>query len=295
MQFNVIYGGSTRLRYKTDYFMPDGSQWYSESLEQRGEPDSITSAMLVVSEDVSDKDKGKAVVTPGTFGFKITNMRSNEVVFQGKFKVVKYKPENTDARYKNLVDFYVNQDWNLPVGYADLEWSEKVTATPQIRMWFKGGIQSGDLEARLFHDGQQLATTDDGGNVSHVEGRFPKHAGNDPMLKWDLYEFSWPRKILFIANPEARNYTSNANKLYINQMPGEYTVKVFYKGEQVRETKFSIVDGNFADNGIAKQNKLTTNKIILPVKVMGNVDKWNTATWKADTFYGNPLAGFSVP
>ena len=94
---------------------------------------------------------------------------------------------------------------------------------------------------------------------------------------------------------EARQYTANADKLYINQSPGEYSVKVFYKGGQVRETKFSIADGNFADNGIAKQNKLSTNRIILPVKVMGNVDKWNATAWKTDAFYGNPLTGFSAP
>jgi hypothetical protein len=30
-------------------------------------------------------------------------------------------------------------------------------------MWFKGGVKSEDLEARIYHNGQQLATTDDGG------------------------------------------------------------------------------------------------------------------------------------
>jgi len=60
----------------------------------------------------------------------------------------------------------------------------------------------------------------------------------------------------------------------------------------VRETKFNIADGNFADNGLAKQNGISTDKIILPVKVLGNVDKWNAATWKTAGFYGNPLTGF---
>ena len=77
-------------------------------------------------------------------------------------------------------------------------------------------------------------------------------------------------------------------------MPGEYTVKVFYQGQQVRETTFNIADGNFVDNGIAKQNGISTDKVILPVKVMGTVDKWNAATWKTEGFYGNPLTGFSA-
>ena len=287
LKFNVVYGGSSRLRYKADYSMPDGQPWYSETLEQKNS--------LIESPFESDKDQGKAIVTPGTFGIKITNMRDNSVVFQGKFKVVKYKPENTDARYRNLVDFYVDQDFNLPIGYTDADYSSRTDALPAVRMWFKGGINSSDLEARLFYNGQQIATTDDGGNVSHVEGRFPKHAGNNPALKWDLYEFSWRSKILFIVTPEARNMTSNQGKLYINQSPGDYTVKVFYKGDQVRETKFTIADGNFTDNGLAQKNKISTDKAVLAVKVMGSADKWNAMAAKSDGFYGNPLTGFNVP
>jgi hypothetical protein len=284
IKFNVEYGGSSRLRYKADYLMPDGQPWYSETLEQKNS--------IIESEFVSDKDQGKALVTAGTFGIKITNMRDNSVVFQGKFKVVKYKPEDTDARYRNLADFYVDQDFNLPVGYAGADYASSSTMQPFVRMWFKGGINSNDLEARLFYNGQQIATTDEGGNVGNAGGRFPKKAGNNPALNWDLYEFSWPSKILFIVTPEARNMTANRGKLYINQSPGDYTVKVFYKGEQVRETKFTIADGNFSDNGLAKQNKISTDKSILMVKVMGTVDKWNAMAAKAEGFWGNPLLGF---
>lgn len=296
LRFNALYGGSMRLRLKADYFMPDGQLWFSESLEQRGNGDAITKTISVVSEAVPDKDKDKALTTGGTFGVKITDTRNSETIFQGKFKVAKFKPPTADARFKNLFGFYVEHDWSLPVGHADLEWSERVTATPRIRMWFKGGINTEDLEARLFHNGQQIATTDDGGQVGSVERRFPKGDGYNPALIWNLYEFDWRRKIQFIADPQARDYTSNKDLVYINQMPGEYTVKVFYKGgDQIRETKFSIADGNFADNGIAKQSKLSTNKVILPVKVMGTADKWNAATWKTDTFYGNTLVGFNLP
>lgn len=77
-------------------------------------------------------------------------------------------------------------------------------------------------------------------------------------------------------------------------MPGEYTLKVLYQGVQVREAKFSIANGNFVDNGIGKQNNFNDHKIIIPVKVMGTIEKWNTASWKTDAFYGNPLTGFSL-
>jgi hypothetical protein len=74
----------------------------------------------------------------------------------------------------------------------------------------------------------------------------------------------------FLRSP--LRFTANKDAKFINQMPGEYVVKV-YNGEQVRETKFSIGNnGTYADNGIARQSNLTTNKVILPVKVMGTLE-----------------------
>ena len=62
----------------------------------------------------SSRDKN-AIVTGGLFGIKITNIRDNSTVFQGKFKVKRYKPQYSDARYKNEVDYYVDYDWKLPL------------------------------------------------------------------------------------------------------------------------------------------------------------------------------------
>ncbi len=290
MKFDVIYGGSTKLRLKADYFMPDGSLWFSEPLEQRGFGDDRTSTLGVYSQDDSNRDK-KAIVTGGLFGFKITNIRDNSTVFQGKFKIVRYKPKYSDARYKNEVDYYVDYDWKLPIGFAGLDWEGNV-ATPTIRMWFKGDLKTDSFEARLFHNGQQIATTDDGGGVGTGERYYADKRGDDESLFWREFTFSWSKRAEFIVTEDLRNFTAYKKTLFINQMPGEYIVKVYYNGDQVRETKFSIgSNGTYDDNGIAKQNNLTTNKIVLPVKVLGTVDKWNPTNAKAMGFYGNPLAG----
>jgi len=289
--FYIKYRGSGRVRFKADYSMPDGQPWFSESLEQKGGDELLATSQLE-SPYAPDDDK-KSVAIPGLFGVRITNIKDNSVVFQGKFKVVKFKPADTDSRYKNLVDFYIDHDWLLPIGHTDVQY-ERAQAYPYVRMWFKGGINASDLEARLSFNGKELATTDEGGNVEVAQRRTSNKGGNDPALNWTLYQFSWPKKILFIVTDEARNYAANKNRLYINQMPGEYTVKVFYQGQQVRETKFNIDGGNFADNGLAAQNRISTDKVFLPVKVMGTADKWNPANAKPG-FYGNPLTGFSVP
>jgi hypothetical protein len=293
LRFDVVYGGSTKLRFKADYFMPDGSLWFSEPLDQRGITDSKTHTIGMYSQDDSARDK-KPIVVGGVFPFKITNIRDNSTVFQGKFKVVRYKPQYSDARYKNEVDYYVDYDWKLPIGFADLYY-ERDYAAPTIRMWFKGDLPNENFEARLFHNGKQIASTDDDrGGVDHGEDYYADKRGDDKSLFWREFKFSWPTTALFIMTEEQRNYTAYKDTLYINQMPGEYVVKVYYNGEQVRETKFSIGNnGTYADNGIAKQNNLTTNKIILPVKVMGTLDKWNPVNAKAQGFYGNPVNGLT--
>jgi hypothetical protein len=286
----LFYGGSAKQRFKAEYTMPDGSPWFSEALEFRGSFNTRDAIASVVSESDSNRDK-KAIIVGGLFGIKITNIKDNSTVFQGKFKVVRYKPKYSDARYKNEVDYYVDYDWKLPIGFADL-YFERNAATPIIRMWFKGDLKNDNLEARLFRNGQQIATTDDGGLVDSGERFYADKRGDDESLFWREVKFSWPYRAEFIVTEDLRNFTAYKDTKFINQMPGEYMVKVYYNGEQVRETKFSIgTNGTYADNGIAKQNNLSTNKIILPIKVMGTVDKWNPANAKTMGFFGNPVVG----
>jgi hypothetical protein len=290
INFDVFYSGAAKQRFKAEYTMPDGSPWFSEALEFRGNFDDRSGISKVTSESGSDRDK-KSIVVGGLFGIKITNIKDNSTVFQGKFKVVRYKPQYSDARYKNEVDYYVDYDWKLPIGIADLDW-ESDHATPMIRMWFKGDLGNDNLEARLFRNGQQIATTDEGGLVDHGDDHYADKRGDDKSLFWREFKFSWPSRAEFIADEEVRGFTSYKNTMWINQMPADYVVKVYYNGEQVRETKFTVgSNGNYADNGIAKQNNLTTYKILLPVKIMGTLDKWNSANAKAMGFFGNPVAG----
>lgn len=279
--------------HKADYFMPDGTLWFSEPLESRGSFEERSHTLGIYSQQDSNSDK-RAIVVGGVFGLKITNIKDNTTAFQGKFKIVRFKPQYSDARYRNEVDYYVDYDWKLPIGLADL-YFERDMAVPIIRMWFKGDLENNNFEARLFHKGQQIASTDDDkGGVDHGDDFYAKKRGDDKSLFWREFKFSWPSKILFIRTEDQRNYTAYKDAIYINQMPGDYVVKIYYNGEQVRETKFSIGnDGTYADNGIAKQSNLTTNKIILPVKVMGTLDKWNAVNAKAMGFYGNTVSGLT--
>jgi hypothetical protein len=62
--------------------------------------------------------KIKAVVSAGIFGLKITNSKTNEVAFQCKFKVNKKPAFPGETQYKNRFEFFVDNDWNLPIGYV---------------------------------------------------------------------------------------------------------------------------------------------------------------------------------
>jgi len=61
-----------------------------------------------------------------------------------------------------------------------------------------------------------------------------------------------------------------------------------------RSIKFTVSpDGRF-DNGTASANKLGSDRVIVPVQIIGDQDgQWNRSAWKTDAFYSNPLTGFT--
>jgi hypothetical protein len=78
---------------------------------------------------------------------------------------------------------------------------------------------------------------------------------------------------------------------------GDYEIKILFKGHLVRSIKFAVdAQGKLVDNGIGASNKLGSDRVIVPVQVIGDSDgPWNRTAWKTDAFYGNPLMGFTAP
>ncbi len=78
--------------------------------------------------------------------------------------------------------------------------------------------------------------------------------------------------------------------------PGEYEIKVLKDERLVRTAKFTVAEDGSYDNGIATANKLGSNKVIIPVSVVGVQEgPWDKLAWKTGAFYGNPLNGFTAP
>ncbi len=297
VMFSVFYDWKIGLRHSVEYFNPDGSLWFSETIESYGNAiqsdRDITSKML----------NAKSTVATGLYGIKITDTSSGNVTFQGKFKVGKFP---TDWKGKNAVEFYVDHDWLMPIGtvsfhYSNFSGQYLGTNFPVVvGMWFKKAIGSTDhgFEARLFYKDQQIAATrklqanetraSDTGNLS------------GELHHWARWDFQWTFDgnvgNVNVDNGGTYHRDNMLKSFFVDRNPGEYTAKVYHKGVQVREAKFTVgTDGRIVDGGYHKPGYLTYHKVMIPVTIIGPAEKYNPAAWKTEAFYGNPMAGFAIP
>ena len=256
--------------------------------------------------DSMPEDKGITYTGPINFAIKMRNELTgggDVTLFTGKAKVAKVHSGEAGPNFVNHFDYYVNQDWNLPIGYMFLE-PDDVFAWRKPRLafavWARGEMQ-GSFEPHLFHNGkevgkmmyqgEQVGTPSCGSNeVEHNT----THIANGPYV--------WTRMKCEFSSVLAWNKTDDSNdtqfgRLYLlSENPGEHEIKILYKGHLVRSIKFSVdAEGKIVDNGIGKNNKIGNDRVIVPVQVLGDSDgPWDKNAWKTDAFYGNPLTGFTV-
>lgn len=292
IRFGLFYDQSETIRYNVEWLKPDGSLWFSQPVEDN---------QTRYSSDIFDT---KSTDAGGTYGFRLLNAKTKEVVYQGKFNVKKMPLFPGDPKMKNNATFYTDNDWILPYGYVGFEDNASWEKDPQptVYFWFKGGLKREDLEARLFHNNQQIASTDDGGTISDGalfdERRNQDNCFEQPEIcGYQIWKFTWKMSVeSFDKGATAGDYARYPDTLYTKDKPGEYTVKIFHKGVQVRETRFTVQPNGWLEtNKFASQMPMKNYRALIPVKVMGTLDKWNSAAWKTEAFYGNPLNGFIAP
>lgn len=195
---------------------------------------------------------------------------SDATLFTGKFKVVKEK----SSSHSDGVDFYVDEDWRIPIGFLTAGEAGGLRAELSFRK------SVGNAVAYLFHQGKQLEE-----HRCDALGVGLSQDGKVIVWKCEFWEVSK------VKNP----YRPTEQKHVLSENPGEYEIKVLSDGRLVRSVKFTVdAEGSFG-NGIATANKLGTKGVIVPVKVLGTADgAWNKLAWKTDAFYGNPLTGFTA-
>jgi hypothetical protein len=297
IRFNQFYNEEKVLNYRVEYFNPDGSAWYGEELESSGRNADRT----VLYKSPSPYGNGvldtKSTNGTGVYSFKITNQDTKEVLFQGKFKVGKFSRAYSPQE-KNKNGFYVEHDWLLPFGTIGFHFSgfEIGGMNPMVDVWLKGDINRDELEGRVFYKGQQIASTKDGANGSganSVNERMGEYAAAFEQDVWKQWRFQWGD--LLFDNNGSFNRENYPKAFYLDKNAGDYTVKIYRGGTQIRELGFSVgADGKFVVPAYTSQIPMPYHAIVLPVKVVGTAEKMNAAAWKTDAFYGNPLSGFAV-
>lgn len=257
--------------------------------------------------DAIPESKSITYTGPVTFAIKMRNELSGGAdltLFTGKAKVSKVHSNEVGPNFVNHFDYYVDQDWNLPIGYVFLE-PDDVYGMKKPRLafsiWARGELH-GSFEPHLFHNGKEVGKMIYEGQPVSV----PSCGSNEVEHNTTHIangEYVWTRMKCEFSSVLAWNKTDDSNdtmfgRLYLfSENAGEHEIRMLYKGHLVRSLKFSVdAEGKLVDNGIGASNKLGNSRIIVPVQVLGDSDgPWDKNAWKTDAFYGNPLTGFTAP
>ena len=253
------------------------------------------------------EDKGITYTGPVSFTIKMRNelMGGDVTLFTGKMKVAKVHSNETGPDYVNHFVYYVDQDWNLPIGYVFYErddvagWNKPLFS---FAFWTRGEI-NGSFEPHLFHAGKEVGKMfSDGEQVGKPSCGTSEVEDNPTHITEPHGQFIWTRLKCSFSTVRGWNKTGEPNTgmfgpLYLmSENAGDYEIKILYKGHLVRSIKFAVdADGKITDNSIATANKLGNNRVIVPVQVLGDSDgQWDKNAWKTDAYYGNPLTGFTA-
>lgn len=308
-----------QTRFRVNGPIPSGSQLYVEFTvpgvgpwvkydcgTQETEKDHWWQTDQCGGRDAIPETKGITYTGPVSFAIKMRNELAGGAdltLFTGKAKVAKVHSGEAGPNFVNHFDYYVDQDWNLPIGYVFLE-PDGVFGMRKphlaFAVWARGEIH-GSYEPHLFHNGKEVGKMMYEGQPVSV----PSCGSNEVEHNTTHIangQFVWTRMKCEFSSVLAWNKTDDSNdtmfgKLYLfSENPGEHEVKIMYKGHLVRSFKFSVdSEGKIVDNGIGASNKLGNRRIIVPVQVLGDADgPWDKNAWKTDAFYGNPLTGFTV-
>ncbi len=290
-----------------EFTVPGGTAWKFDCKTQETDKGHWWQPDECGGRDALGEDKGITYTGPISFTIKMRNelMGGDVTLFTGKFKVAKIHSNETGPNYVNHFVYYVDQDWNLPIGYVFYErddvrgwnypsfsfafWARTEYNAPYEPHLFHGGKEVG----KLMYEGEEVGKA--GCGMAEVEDN-PTHI-TEPhgQFIWTRWRCNFPN--VHAWNKTGEKIESMFGPLYLmSENAGDYEIKILYKGHLVRSIKFAVgADGKIVDNGIAASNKLGSDRVIVPVQVLGDADgQWDKNAWRTDAFYGNPLSGFTV-
>lgn len=255
------------------------------------------------------EDQGSIHTGPVDFAIHCRNelQGTDKVIYKGRFNVAKVHSNETGEKNAEHWVYYVDHDWTLPIGYVYYE-PESVRGWqfPEFKaaFWARGDPQ--ELVPHLFYNGKEIGKiflddTPMGKATASVEYDItPSHIPDDSLpqrARWVRVECSFPNIKAWDKTGEKRGmHAGQKGEIHLlDKNPGEYEVKVLWKGKLARSMKFTVGPDGKVANTIARDNKLGSNRYIVPVKIIGEQDgNWNKDAWKTDAFYGNPPTGFTA-
>ncbi len=303
-----------RMQYRVNGPIPSGGQLYVEYTLPSGAwlkfdcPTQSIEKGYWWKTECGGRDveaKSSTYTGPVNFTIKLRNelQGTDSTLFTGKMKVGKHRSNEHGPKAVNKFVYYVDHDWNLPIGYVYL--------TPDsihgwkfpdfhVTFWVRGDPYK--FDPHLFYQGKEVGKKFlDGIDVGRascqpeVENN-PTHYVEDSVpqkAKWARIECDFPMI-------KGRNTTGETNQLFgeiftLAANPGEYEFKLLWNNKLARSIKFTVAPGGKFDNGIATSNQLGSDRVIFPVTVIGDQDgAWNKTAWQTEAFYGNPLKGFTI-
>ena len=245
------------------------------------------------------EDKGSTYTGPVNFTIKMRNelQGTNATLFTGRMKVAKACTNPTCPNTAGEWVYYVDQDWNLPIGHIFYNMSEPEYPPFNVAFWLRGSTHN--MEPHLFHQGKEIGVVfADGvqmgkGVCRAIVENEPTHRPHEMVggAKWSRMDCEFP-----MVKGWDNKGENQQDVFKMSEHPGEYEFKLLWNNKLARSIKFTVGPNGKLDNGVATTNKLGTGRVIVPVTIIGDQDgQWDRAAWKTEAFYGNPLTGFIVP
>jgi hypothetical protein len=254
------------------------------------------------------EDKGSLYTGLVNFNIKLRNelAGTDSTIFTGKFKVEKAHSNEVGPKAVNKWVYFVNHDWNLPIGYVFLTPDDlKGWDWPnfQVAFWIRG--ESYKFDPHIFYQGKEIGRIAlDGEQIGKAGCEAEEENGTTHYVEDSLLQKAkWARIICSFPNIRglAKNGVTAPQPIpgqvgtifTLAENPGDYEFKVLQNNKLSRSMKFSVSKDGLVDNGIAKNSKLGRDRVVVPVQIIGDQDGvWDKNAWK-DAFYGNPLVGFT--
>ncbi|HKR10528.1 MAG TPA: hypothetical protein VJT15_00615 [Pyrinomonadaceae bacterium] len=251
------------------------------------------------------EDQGSLYTGPVTFTIKMRNelQGTDTTVFTGKMKVAKARSNEHGPKAVNKFVYFVDHDWNLPIGYVYLK-ADSIHGWKMpsfhLSFWVRGDAYK--FDPHLFYQGKEVGKT-------FLDGTEVGRAGCEAELENNTTHYvedavpqkaKWARVKCDFPNIKGRNETGEKPSIFgemftLAANPGEYEFKLLWNNKLARSMKFTVAQGGKFDNGIATNNQLGSDVIIVPVQIIGDQDGlWNKTAWQTESFYGNPLKGFTA-